>query len=100
MPGEAATRAAGKQLAQRVETAIATAAETGRRSRLLRTASQRRRDGALTTRCAWCGRYAVGNRFRRPDETPSFVSFAGSDHVTHGICPDCIDALRREGKSR
>jgi hypothetical protein len=51
--------------------------------------------GHLGARCAWCGRYRVGDRWvrvaRELDES--------SARVTHGICPDCVAALRDAGRS-
>jgi hypothetical protein len=87
-------------LARRVEDAIANAVAITRRSALVRAASEQRRSGGFTTRCAWCGRYAVGDTFPEPADTPQFVAFTDSAHVTHGICPACVEQLQREGKSR
>ena len=49
------------------------------------------------SRCAWCGRYAVGERFLPRDETPRFVSLTPSSRITHGICPDCNVAMADNG---
>jgi hypothetical protein len=87
-------------LAERVDAAISAADRTTRRSALIRTASRRRREDGFTTRCAWCGRYAVGGTFREADELPRFVAFTPTSRLTHGICPECVADLRREGKSR
>ena len=47
-----------------------------------------------TLECAWCGRQAGVHGFL---DTPAF----GQLHrrVTHGICPSCLAALRRDGRS-
>ena len=49
----------------------------------------------LAARCAWCGRYRVGDRWLPLGEVPEHT---GAD-VSHGICPDCVAALRNTGKS-
>jgi hypothetical protein len=87
-------------LAARVDAAISAASRTTRRSALTRIASRHRREDGLTTRCAWCGRYAVDGTFRDADELPRFVAFTPPSRLTHGICPECVVDLRREGKSR
>jgi hypothetical protein len=45
-------------------------------------------------RCAWCGRYLT------PDGWVADIDVAEDEFVTHGICPDCLDALREAGESR
>lgn len=54
------------------------------------------REGEMSARCAWCGRYRVGERWLSPDDLPDV---AAATPVSHGICPDCIAALRDTGKS-
>jgi hypothetical protein len=61
---------------------------------LLRRAGELRETG-LAARCAWCGRYRVGDRWLPLGEVPEHT---GAD-VSHGICPDCVAALRNTGKS-
>jgi hypothetical protein len=100
MPGHAALGPRREPLARRIEDAVATSVEAMRRSRLTRAASMQRRAGGLTTRCAWCGRFAVGNRFVDRDDVPRFVELTPPERITHGICPECVDELRRTGKSR
>jgi hypothetical protein len=53
-------------------------------------------EGAFASRCAWCSRYRVGDRWleagrRRPPIPPS--------RTTHTICEDCVAALREAGLS-
>ena len=84
-------------LSARVDAALAEAAAIHRRAMVLRAASVVRREGALTTVCAWCGAFAIGAEFFAPGEEPLF---AHHSRVTHGICPSCLDALRRTGQSR
>jgi hypothetical protein len=62
---------------------------------LLERAAERRED-AMSARCAWCGRYRVGERWLPAGELPEGVVAAS---VSHGICPDCVAALRDAGKS-
>jgi hypothetical protein len=48
----------------------------------------------MTARCAWCGRFRLGEQWfplGEPGEATAPVS--------HGICPDCVAALRDAGKS-
>jgi hypothetical protein len=56
---------------------------------------QARRDG-VTARCAWCGRFRAGERWHRLDRQPSVLE---KRQLSHGICPDCITELRRQGMS-
>ena len=48
---------------------------------------------AMPSRCAWCGRYRVG------DEWLTVERPAAGARVSHGICPDCVEALRNTGQS-
>ena len=52
--------------------------------------------GRLTSRCAWCGRYRAGQQWVHLSERPPFVDELA---LSHGICPDCIVELRRQGMS-
>lgn len=54
------------------------------------------RDAGLPTRCAWCGRYHVADRWVVVEDMPDFVAFKSA---THGICDDCLAALRAAGMS-
>src|SRR5262249_52620478 len=55
---------------------------------------------SVITRCAWCGRLALGGAWMPVDEIPVFVNGRLEGQTTHGICLGCIDRLEREGKSR
>jgi hypothetical protein len=65
-----------------------------------RTASENLRARDLVTRCAWCGRHNLGGDWTEPEATPRFVANLHSSELSHTICPDCVDELRRDGKSR
>jgi hypothetical protein len=54
------------------------------------------REGAMSARCAWCGRYRVGELWLPARELSAVTTAAP---VSHGICPDCVAALRDAGKS-
>jgi hypothetical protein len=84
-------------LVDRVEAAIAAANAVSQRSRLLCLASRRRREGAMTTVCAWCGSFAIDAQFFAPGDGPNFVRYT---KVTHGICPACLAELQQTGRSR
>jgi len=84
-------------LADRIDKARARAVVTTRRSAMLRAASGARRAGGFTTVCAWCGAFGIGAEFFEPGSEPAFATRA---EITHGICPSCLDNLRRTGKSR
>ncbi len=88
-----------ESLVDRIEAAVAAAAAVSRRSELLRSASRGRREGALTTVCAWCGSFAIGAVFFEPGDEPLFLTRRGPA-VTHGICPSCLDELKRTGQTR
>jgi hypothetical protein len=88
-----------ESLVGRIKAAVAAAATASRRSELLRSASRARREGALMTVCAWCGSFAIGAEFFEPGDEPAFVAHGGP-RVTHGICPSCLDDLKRTGKTR
>jgi hypothetical protein len=52
-------------------------------------------DGGLTTRCAWCGRYRIDDRWLVVERVPVFAE----RRAAHGICDDCIAALKGAGLS-
>jgi hypothetical protein len=55
------------------------------------------REGAMSARCAWCGRYRVGESWLPTGAVPEEAT--AGERVSHGICPDCVEALRDAGKS-
>lgn len=54
------------------------------------------RESGLVTRCAWCGRFRDGGRWVVVDPVQAPVEQA---EITHGICSDCVEALRAAGMS-
>jgi hypothetical protein len=87
-------------LEQRVWQAIATACGEVRRARILVEGAQVVREpSAMLTRCAWCGRYALGDGWADPDETPVWPERLGG-RTTHGICGQCLRMLETSGASR
>jgi hypothetical protein len=54
------------------------------------------RASGLVTRCAWCGRFLDGGRWVVVDPVQTSVEQA---EITHGICGDCVEALRAAGMS-
>lgn len=83
-------------LLRRAEAAIGAAERVLARSEVVVGASVARRESGMTTRCAWCGRYRLGDRWAIITDAPDFVGMAP---VTHGICEDCVVELRASGLS-
>jgi hypothetical protein len=82
-------------LLQRASTAIEAAERTVADSEVLVSVSTALREQGMATRCAWCGRYRIGDRWVVVRERALF----GSLGTSHGICPDCIGTLREAGMS-
>jgi hypothetical protein len=55
----------------------------------------------LVTRCAWCERYEIENRWstRRPSTLSRKLGTWASTMASHGICPDCTADLKQRGLS-
>lgn len=86
-------------LVDRARKAVDRARETVRASEILAETSAAVR-AELGARCAWCGRYRVGEKWLDEDELPAFATGSrGLTNISHGICPACTDALRASGKS-
>ena len=83
-------------LLARAEQAVEAARQLCAESEVMLGVSHAVRDGGLTTRCAWCGRYRIDDRWLVVERVPSFAERAG---VSHGICDDCTEALRGAGLS-
>jgi hypothetical protein len=70
------------------------------RSESLRAARALVRDRRhLAKRCAWCGRLDLADRWTPPEDIPAFLAGEVRDRVSHGICPDCLARLEREGRT-
>jgi len=83
-------------LLDRAQQAVDAAAGIVARSEVVAAQREDLREGALTCRCAWCGRYRIGEaRWVRVE--PS--AHAAIAQTTHGICDDCITILRESGLS-
>lgn len=83
-------------LLRRAEHAIEVAEEIRARSEVLVGVSISLRDAGMTPRCAWCGRYRIGEHWVVVEPMPKFLTFVD---VTHSICDDCVEALRAGGMS-
>ena len=83
-------------LLRRAQNAIHAAVEALDEAKVVVAGSVLLREGRLTTRCAWCGRYHVAGRWVVVEDIPDFLAFAGA---THGICEDCVTTLRADGRS-
>ena len=55
-------------------------------------------DDSFVLRCAWCGRFAVGDRWLEAASAISALSLdsARPPLVSHGLCPHCDAALIAE----
>jgi hypothetical protein len=82
-------------LLKRVEDAVDAAAEIVADPEVLARVSVVRSGTGLITRCAWCGRYGVGDRWFVVDPKPQGLE----NKTTHGICDDCVAVLREAGMS-
>jgi hypothetical protein len=54
----------------------------------------------LVKRCAWCGRIELGDHWTSTTELPALLPREVRDRISHGICPDCLARLEREGQTR
>jgi hypothetical protein len=82
------------ELLRRAQGAVEAAERIRARAEVLVGASVVAREAKMTTRCAWCSRYRFGEQWVLVEE-PS----ATAADVTHGICEDCMAALRASGMS-
>jgi hypothetical protein len=78
-------------LLRRIHVAAARAADLAREAELQARTSAAIRSRGLTARCAWCGRYRVGDEWLGADDVPAFPPSTGV--TTHSICPGCWDEL-------
>ena len=82
-------------LLERAQKAVDAAAETVAESEVIAHISAELRDAGLTSRCAWCGRFRVGDRWVTASASP----LIGLSRSTHTICEDCVVSLRDAGLS-
>jgi hypothetical protein len=82
-------------LLERAQKAVDAAAEIAAQSQVIAHVAAARRGSGLMSRCAWCGRYRVDDRWVRVEPKPEFLE----DRTSHGICTECIAALRGAGLS-
>ena len=80
-------------LLTRAQEVVDAAAKIVARSEVL--ASVSTGEGLLRSRCAWCGRYRIGNTWVKVERN-AMLEMA---ETTHGICEDCVTALREAGLS-
>jgi hypothetical protein len=83
-------------LLRRAEAAIDAAEHIRAQALVFVGASASLREGRMTPRCAWCSRYRFEDEWFLVEDAPGFTDFP---NVTHGICPDCVNALRASGMS-
>lgn len=86
-----------EDLLTRASRAATRAARLVRASRLLVQTSDALRRDAAATRCAWCGRFHVGEHWLGIDEVPGFPP--RDVDSTHTICPHCWDELHASSRS-
>jgi hypothetical protein len=71
--------------------------EHDRSSALRELAASMRADGSLLTRCAWCERIRIGDRWLAAEElVRGGITPAVRERLTHGICPTCLGAFLPE----
>jgi len=76
------------------------AASTLRRTALVLAARALAKDrDAMLTRCAWCERIELAGRWIIRESAPILPHDIGG-RTTHGICPACVEVLRRSGRTR
>jgi hypothetical protein len=87
-------------LRRRIAAAQEAAANACAESELLIEVTAAIKSGALSSRCAWCGSYRIGERWVPESEMPrSATSSRGLSNVSHSICPTCTEVLRDSGLS-
>jgi hypothetical protein len=83
------------ELQERAQEARDAAREAVAHSQELRWLVREWKVGTFTSRCAWCRRYRVGDRWLEAARTPP----VRVSRTTHTICDDCAAALREAGLS-
>jgi len=82
-------------LLKRAQHAVDAAAETVAESEVIAHLSAELRGAGMTSRCAWCGRYRIGDRW----VAATASSIIEHSRSTHTICDDCMAGLRDAGLS-
>jgi hypothetical protein len=84
-------------LLARAQEAMDAAAEVVAHSEVITTVSSDLREGALTSRCAWCSRYRLRDGRWVAIRASVMIELADT---THSICDDCVRVLRDSGLSK
>lgn len=88
-----------RALFSRVRRAVGEAEQAVARSHTLASMRHVLGERRLLRRCAWCGRFTLGEGWVAEAELPGFVPKRAVEMATHTICPECEAQLVREGKS-
>jgi hypothetical protein len=83
-------------LLRRASRAVEAAKEIVEESEVLVEVSAALREQGLTTRCAWCSRYRIGDRWVVVVRQERLFEAAAT---SHGICPACVAVLQDTGLS-
>jgi hypothetical protein len=86
-----------EDLQARVHAAAARAADLVRQAEMLVDVAAATRGETFAVRCAWCGRYRLGEQWVAPDDYPAFRR--RESELTHTICSRCHDELHAAGLS-
>jgi hypothetical protein len=84
-------------LLEQAQAAVDAAAEIVAHAQVLTSAAEELGTGALIGRCAWCGRYRTTDGRWVTVKPQLTIDMADT---THGICEDCVTALRAAGLSK
>jgi hypothetical protein len=80
----------------RARAAVEAARRTVAESEVIATVLRLQRDEeGLLVRCAWCGRYSLGDEWLVENEVRQRWGLEDkfqADQITHSICPDCLRA--------
>jgi hypothetical protein len=82
--------------AERDVEAGAGATALGQADHLLRAALAVVHEHGFVVRCAWCGRFEVGDLLVEAEAMPAAAQLAGlveARRVSHGVCRPCFDGL-------
>lgn len=82
-------------LLKRAQEAVDAAAAIIAHAEVITHVSTELREAGMTSRCAWCGRHRIGERWVLLGPSPLITE----NRTSHGICEDCVAALRAAGLS-